>query len=184
MFNKNWILTALLATAAHGSVLRVRQDMASDIATPSGSAVPSVPTDAPFVIPTSGVAEPTGAVRRDTATASDQPDVTTDAPQPPGGEPTATPGGDGGAAAAWEQCGGVDFTGPTTCAEGTCTKIDEYYHQCIPDDAGQQPPQQPPQNPEPQPGQPQQPQQPEQPQQPPQSPEPQPEQPQPEQPQS
>ncbi|KAL2870137.1 putative endoglucanase [Aspergillus lucknowensis] len=45
--------------------------------------------------------------------------------------PTSTPG-PGGEAGEWEQCGGVGFTGPTTCASGlTCTVINEYYSQCV-----------------------------------------------------
>jgi len=30
----------------------------------------------------------------------------------------------------WGQCGGIGWTGPTTCAQGTCQKQDAYYSQC------------------------------------------------------
>jgi len=45
---------------------------------------------------------------------------------------TTTAAASGGAGAArFAQCGGNGFTGPTTCAEGTCTKQNDYYSQCI-----------------------------------------------------
>ncbi|CAE7234305.1 unnamed protein product [Rhizoctonia solani] len=32
----------------------------------------------------------------------------------------------------WAQCGGINWTGSTTCASGlTCTKVNDYYYQCI-----------------------------------------------------
>ena len=32
----------------------------------------------------------------------------------------------------WEQCGGIGFDGPTSCATGlTCTKLNGYYSQCL-----------------------------------------------------
>ncbi|KAL4242823.1 glycosyl hydrolase 5 (cellulase A) family protein [Abortiporus biennis] len=38
-----------------------------------------------------------------------------------------------GQAAAWAQCGGVGWTGATTCVSGaTCTALNDYYSQCIP----------------------------------------------------
>ncbi|CAE6443074.1 unnamed protein product [Rhizoctonia solani] len=30
------------------------------------------------------------------------------------------------------QCGGIGYTGPTTCASGTCKVTNEYYSQCLP----------------------------------------------------
>jgi len=39
----------------------------------------------------------------------------------------------GACSAAYQQCGGVGWTGPTCCAEGsTCTKNGDYYSQCTP----------------------------------------------------
>ncbi|KAI0784368.1 cellobiohydrolase II [Abortiporus biennis] len=33
----------------------------------------------------------------------------------------------------WQQCGGIGWSGPTTCVSGTtCTKLNDYYSQCIP----------------------------------------------------
>ncbi|KAF3090070.1 hypothetical protein TWF569_006420 [Orbilia oligospora] len=36
---------------------------------------------------------------------------------------------------AWQQCGGVQYTGPTTCVSGySCKYLNDYYWQCIPSD--------------------------------------------------
>ncbi|KAF3906011.1 Endoglucanase-4 [Orbilia brochopaga] len=44
---------------------------------------------------------------------------------------TTTPGGNGCTSGAWAQCGGVGFTGCTTCASGyTCKFLNDYYSQC------------------------------------------------------
>lgn len=32
----------------------------------------------------------------------------------------------------WGQCGGLTWTGPTTCASGTCKVSSEHYSQCVP----------------------------------------------------
>jgi endoglucanase len=40
----------------------------------------------------------------------------------------------------WGQCGGVGWSGPTTCTSGnTCTKQNDYYYQCIPGGSGGSP---------------------------------------------
>jgi cellulose 1,4-beta-cellobiosidase len=37
----------------------------------------------------------------------------------------------------WAQCGGIGFSGPTTCVSGyTCTVSNPYYSQCIPGTGG------------------------------------------------
>ncbi|CAE6517314.1 unnamed protein product, partial [Rhizoctonia solani] len=37
-----------------------------------------------------------------------------------------------GTVAKYGQCGGTGWTGATACASGlTCTKINDYYHQCL-----------------------------------------------------
>ncbi|KAJ1324729.1 lytic cellulose monooxygenase (C1-hydroxylating) [Microdochium nivale] len=43
-----------------------------------------------------------------------------------------TGGGSGTGAALYAQCGGTGWTGPTTCASGTCKASNEYYSQCMP----------------------------------------------------
>ncbi|KAK5654935.1 hypothetical protein OQA88_6691 [Cercophora sp. LCS_1] len=51
---------------------------------------------------------------------------TTAAPQPTTTQSTGTP------AQKWGQCGGIGWTGPTTCVSGsTCTVLNPYYSQCV-----------------------------------------------------
>ncbi|KAF9038664.1 endoglucanase II [Panaeolus papilionaceus] len=52
--------------------------------------------------------------------------TTTSTPQPTGG------GGGGSGAPLYGQCGGNGWTGPTTCAQGTCKATNEWYSQCVP----------------------------------------------------
>ncbi|KAK6344100.1 hypothetical protein TWF696_007747 [Orbilia brochopaga] len=45
---------------------------------------------------------------------------------------TTTPGNSGGGGSPlYGQCGGVGWTGPTTCAQGTCSVLNPYYSQCV-----------------------------------------------------
>ena len=41
------------------------------------------------------------------------------------------PSGGGGTAALYAQCGGQGYTGPTTCAQGTCKYSNDWYSQCL-----------------------------------------------------
>ncbi|KAK7463773.1 hypothetical protein VKT23_005712 [Stygiomarasmius scandens] len=46
---------------------------------------------------------------------------------------TAAPPTGSGTSAAWGQCGGIGYSGPTTCASGSvCTVQNPYYSQCVP----------------------------------------------------
>lgn len=56
-----------------------------------------------------------------------------------GSNPTTTAGGSqptggngGGSVPLYGQCGGNGYTGPTTCAQGTCKASNEWYSQCTP----------------------------------------------------
>ncbi|EKD12576.1 hypothetical protein MBM_09145 [Drepanopeziza brunnea f. sp. 'multigermtubi' MB_m1] len=40
-------------------------------------------------------------------------------------------GSTGGTAGLYAQCGGEGYSGPTNCASGTCTKLNDYYMQCL-----------------------------------------------------
>ncbi|KAK7914140.1 hypothetical protein PG985_011843 [Apiospora marii] len=52
------------------------------------------------------------------------------APAPAAPAPAA--GGNGGATVAmYGQCGGMNYNGPTACAQGTCTKSNDWYSQCV-----------------------------------------------------
>jgi hypothetical protein len=46
---------------------------------------------------------------------------------------TTTTASTGGCAAAqWAQCGGIGYSGCTTCASGyTCKSLNDYYSQCL-----------------------------------------------------
>ncbi|KAI0965251.1 carbohydrate-binding module family 1 protein [Xylaria arbuscula] len=44
---------------------------------------------------------------------------------------TNTQTGDSTAQTLYGQCGGSNWTGPTTCAEGSCTQYNDYYSQCV-----------------------------------------------------
>ncbi|KAG8984167.1 hypothetical protein FRB90_005502 [Tulasnella sp. 427] len=46
---------------------------------------------------------------------------------------TSTSASSTGTVAAYGQCGGLNYTGPTTCVSGyTCTYSNDYYSQCVP----------------------------------------------------
>ena len=54
-------------------------------------------------------------------------------PQPTNpSNPQPTNGGGGSGAPLYGQCGGIGWTGPTTCASGTCKASNQYYSQCLP----------------------------------------------------
>ncbi|KAF6809572.1 endoglucanase II (glycosyl hydrolase family 61) [Colletotrichum sojae] len=55
-------------------------------------------------------------------------------PPPTSSPPPSSGGGGGGGsgAALYTQCGGEGWTGPTTCAQGTCKASNQYYSQCLP----------------------------------------------------
>jgi cellulase len=52
-------------------------------------------------------------------------------PTSTGTQPTTTSNPGGCQAQQWQQCGGIGFTGCTSCAQGTCTRQNDYYSQCI-----------------------------------------------------
>ena len=70
------------------------------------------PTAAPSTLETSTRAAPT----------------TTEAPAP---APTGGDNGNVGAQSLYGQCGGINWTGATACAEGTCKNWNPYYSQCV-----------------------------------------------------
>lgn len=65
---------------------------------------------------------------------SPPPATTTAPPSPPTTTTTRTtaqPQPTGGSCAPlWGQCGGQGWTGPTCCASGTCSRSNDWYHQC------------------------------------------------------
>ncbi|KAL0955418.1 hypothetical protein HGRIS_001664 [Hohenbuehelia grisea] len=54
-------------------------------------------------------------------------------PAGPSSTAPPAPGNTGATAGAWAQCGGIGYSGPTVCVStATCTKLNDYYSQCIP----------------------------------------------------
>ena len=49
-----------------------------------------------------------------------------------GSTPAPAPEAPATGAALYAQCGGTTWTGPTTCAQGTCKVSSEHYSQCVP----------------------------------------------------
>ncbi|ETS83592.1 hypothetical protein PFICI_05468 [Pestalotiopsis fici W106-1] len=43
----------------------------------------------------------------------------------------ASSGSSSGSVALYGQCGGINYSGSTTCASGTCTVMNDYYSQCV-----------------------------------------------------
>ncbi|KAK7961625.1 glycoside hydrolase [Apiospora aurea] len=89
------------------------EDGDDDSCEPEAPAASSAPAPAPAPVPTTMITRTSSAAPAPTA-------------------PTA--GGDAGSsqgAALYGQCGGIGFTGPSTCAEGKCTKMNDWYSQCV-----------------------------------------------------
>ncbi|KAK6360082.1 hypothetical protein TWF730_006236 [Orbilia blumenaviensis] len=73
----------------------------------------------------------TAAVRTTTAAATTIRTTTTTTRTTTPSVQTTTPGNNGGCAApAWGQCGGIGWTGCTSCQTGTCKVLNDYYSQC------------------------------------------------------
>ncbi|KAF9565522.1 hypothetical protein CPC08DRAFT_167478 [Agrocybe pediades] len=78
--------------------------------------VPTVVPGGPQTTPSSGSGSTTAGGSPATTT------VQTSAPSPTSGA---------GAASLYGQCGGNGWTGPTSCAQGTCQVLNPYYSQCL-----------------------------------------------------
>lgn len=81
------------------------------------------PTAAPSTLETSTRAAPTT-----TEAPAIPAEPTTEAPAP---APTGGDNGNVGAQSLYGQCGGINWTGATACAEGTCKNWNPYYSQCV-----------------------------------------------------
>jgi len=75
----------------------------------------------PPVWPNGSVVNPPVSVTSPPPTVSS----TSAAPQPTTSTTT------GGSVAKYGQCGGIGYTGATTCISSTCTKVNDYYSQCL-----------------------------------------------------
>ncbi|RPA71581.1 glycoside hydrolase/deacetylase [Ascobolus immersus RN42] len=68
------------------------------------------------------VPQPTSTTQQPQPTTSQQPQPTQTQPSNPGG----------GSVAKWGQCGGIGYSGPTSCVSGSsCQKINDWYSQCL-----------------------------------------------------
>ncbi|KIK68801.1 carbohydrate-binding module family 1 protein [Collybiopsis luxurians FD-317 M1] len=117
--------------------------------TPYGTTSPSVastpwPTTAtwntalqPSTVPTTvpGGSAPTGTGGGSSGGGGSTAPTPTPTPTPtsPTTSPSSSPTSGGGASGAYGQCGGIGWTGPTSCVAGyTCSVTNPYYSQCIP----------------------------------------------------
>ncbi|KAI1343671.1 glycosyl hydrolase family 61-domain-containing protein [Xylariaceae sp. FL0016] len=99
---------------------------AATATTASASATKAVTTTAPAATTTTSAAQQTSAKPTTLVTSTKAAATTTTAAQA-----SATGGSSTSAAALYEQCGGANWTGATTCSEGTCTSYNDYYSQCV-----------------------------------------------------
>src|SRR5690606_31022046 len=89
------------------------EPLKSAIRVVNGGSAPAPTTTSASTRPTTTVLPPTTTVVPPTTTSA--------APTP-----TATAG-------VWQQCGGINHTGPTVCGSGLkCVKLNDYYFQCQP----------------------------------------------------
>ncbi|KAI1421268.1 glycosyl hydrolase family 61-domain-containing protein [Xylaria sp. FL1777] len=99
----------------------------------SSSTSTTVAASSTSVATSSTAAQPTTTLVTSTrAATSPSPSTTTVAPTTTASS-TATKTQTGAVAGQtlYGQCGGVNWTGATTCAEGTCTEYNTYYSQCV-----------------------------------------------------
>ncbi|KAH1490357.1 hypothetical protein LV164_002975 [Aspergillus fumigatus] len=103
--------------------------------TPSPTSVPAA--EAPAPTPTEAAKTSSAASTTPTTAAASTTASACRAPEPadettlPSATPT-TSASASGIAKHWYQCGGINWTGPTTCESGyTCVEQNPYYHQCV-----------------------------------------------------
>ncbi|EUC43657.1 carbohydrate-binding module family 1 protein [Bipolaris oryzae ATCC 44560] len=108
---------------------------AAPAASPSSAPAAGAPsTEAPSTEAPSGeapAAEEPEECTDDTTEPAEEPAAPAPA-APAASAPAAAPATGGAEAQKWHQCGGQGYTGATACVSGTtCTKQNDYYHQCI-----------------------------------------------------
>ncbi|GFF32653.1 probable endo-beta-1,4-glucanase B [Aspergillus udagawae] len=100
----------------------------SPSSTPTPSSVPAAEVPAPA--PTEA-AQPSSAAPSTPTTAAASTPTSSSGSVCNASEPAANSSASG-VAKHWYQCGGINWTGPTTCESGyTCVKQNAYYHQCV-----------------------------------------------------
>ncbi|KAF8954535.1 glycosyl hydrolase family 61-domain-containing protein [Flammula alnicola] len=93
------------------------------------STVPTVVPGAPGTTVVGPPTTPVGPTTTPTVIKTTPPITTPTTIQTPVPPPTTTPVA--GGAALYGQCGGIGWTGPTACAQGTCQATNAYYSQCL-----------------------------------------------------
>ncbi|GIJ98755.1 hypothetical protein Aspvir_000875 [Aspergillus viridinutans] len=108
-------------------------DTSSPSSTPTPSSVPPAEPTAPAPSKAAQPSKPSSATPSTTATAAASTPASGSASGCRASKPTASSSASAsGVAKHWYQCGGINWTGPTTCESGyTCVKQNPYYHQCV-----------------------------------------------------
>ncbi|KAF3048690.1 hypothetical protein E8E11_006286 [Didymella keratinophila] len=137
------------ATAPSTSATSAVAEATSAVAIPSGTGSPAISSSAPIstAVATSApvASSPAESAAPSTPAESAAPSAPAEsAPASPAESAPATPVESSPATApaesspassvagAYERCGGIGFTGPTTCTQGwTCKKQNDYYSQCL-----------------------------------------------------
>jgi len=114
-------------------------------APPPPTTTPSAPTTTPVTTTTPVVVVPTTTSSKPTTTPTTTAKTTTPTTTPaktttptttpsktttPTTTPSKTTTGSTGGQTLYGQCGGIGWTGPTSCSQGTCNVLNPYYSQC------------------------------------------------------
>ncbi|RHZ48510.1 putative extracellular endoglucanase/cellulase [Aspergillus thermomutatus] len=117
-------------TTTAATQVQVVDTTSSSSSAPTSSSAPA--TEAPAPAPTTTqAAQPSSVVPTTLVTAAASTSASATASGCPASDPTASSSASG-VAKHWYQCGGINWTGATTCESGyTCVKQNPYYHQCL-----------------------------------------------------
>ncbi|KAL1591978.1 hypothetical protein SLS60_011570 [Paraconiothyrium brasiliense] len=120
---------------ASGTATSVPESASSAVASASAS-IPSSSAatngTAPSGAPGTGVPASSAApIGTGVASAPASNPTSAPAASAPAAIPTSGSGASSGTVQLYGQCGGRSYTGPTQCATGTCTKMNDWYSQCV-----------------------------------------------------
>ncbi|KAF7131051.1 hypothetical protein CNMCM5793_004038 [Aspergillus hiratsukae] len=107
--------------------VQVVDTSSSTAPTPSSAPATEAPAPAPT---TTQAAQPSSVAPTTLVTAAASTSASATAPGCAASKPTSSSASD--VAKHWYQCGGINWTGPTTCESGyTCVKQNPYFYQCV-----------------------------------------------------
>ncbi|KAJ4350515.1 uncharacterized protein N0V89_009136 [Didymosphaeria variabile] len=121
---------------ASGTATSVPESASSAVASAPAS-IPSSSAATNGTTPSSGApdagtpASSTAPIGTGVASAPASNPTSAPAASAPAATPTSGSGASSGTVQLYGQCGGQSYTGPTQCATGTCTKMNDWYSQCI-----------------------------------------------------